>query len=231
MDADLCRSRSGLAAEVHKSFEDLFRKHVDPHSSDLGSRSASQQQQKQRQHAGPAVKFYSALKRNCEHKTGYEEKEGDFDKVKKKKRQDDGKTEIARTEREESQPQVCLICFDPLESYPSVKVSPCRHSFHGKCIETWIEKQNTCPLCRTRIRVFCGRKIDDRNLNCQEGIDEEVLGYYDTLMCGVCGQGDAEDQMILCDGCERGFHTYCLEPQMKQIPLGEWFCEECRSGR
>jgi len=34
--------------------------------------------------------------------------------------------------------------------------------------------------------------------------------------------------MLLCDGCDRGFHMYCLKPALKKIPKGTWYCPECK---
>jgi len=36
--------------------------------------------------------------------------------------------------------------------------------------------------------------------------------------------------LILCDGCDDGYHIYCCEPTLKRVPSGEWFCEQ-RAGR
>ena len=33
--------------------------------------------------------------------------------------------------------------------------------------------------------------------------------------------------MLLCDGCNLGMHTYCLDPPLTDIPDGQWFCEGC----
>ncbi len=35
--------------------------------------------------------------------------------------------------------------------------------------------------------------------------------------------------MLLCDKCNRGYHTSCLSPPMEAIPEGEWFCQRCDS--
>ena len=34
--------------------------------------------------------------------------------------------------------------------------------------------------------------------------------------------------MLLCDGCDRGFHMSCLKPALKRIPQGDWYCKDCR---
>ena len=33
--------------------------------------------------------------------------------------------------------------------------------------------------------------------------------------------------MLLCDGCDKGFHTYCPVPAIEEIPDGDWFCSKC----
>jgi len=36
--------------------------------------------------------------------------------------------------------------------------------------------------------------------------------------------------MLLCDGCDYGYHTYCLEPAIKSIPERDWYCNRCLVG-
>lgn len=48
------------------------------------------------------------------------------------------------------------------------------------------------------------------------------------LRCRICRRkGDAET-MLLCDGCNRGYHSTCLKPAIDVIPKGDWFCYECK---
>ncbi|KAJ3353999.1 PHD finger protein 10 [Entophlyctis luteolus] len=48
-------------------------------------------------------------------------------------------------------------------------------------------------------------------------------------MCDFCGKaGDDETLMVLCDACDKGFHTYCLEPKLDHVPSGVWHCPSCR---
>lgn len=35
-------------------------------------------------------------------------------------------------------------------------------------------------------------------------------------------------QILLCDLCDRGYHTACLRPPLMLIPDGEWFCPPCQ---
>lgn len=39
----------------------------------------------------------------------------------------------------------------------------------------------------------------------------------------------ADELMLLCDqsGCICALHTFCLNPPLKAIPEGEWFCPKC----
>ena len=43
--------------------------------------------------------------------------------------------------------------------------------------------------------------------------------------CPICGAGDNEDVLLLCDGCAAPYHTYCIG--LDRVPRGQWFCMEC----
>ena len=46
--------------------------------------------------------------------------------------------------------------------------------------------------------------------------------------CKVCRRKCDPDKLLLCDGCDRGQHLYCLKPKLKSIPTGKWFCTTCK---
>uniref|UniRef100_A0A667XPW8 Bromodomain adjacent to zinc finger domain protein 1A n=1 Tax=Myripristis murdjan TaxID=586833 RepID=A0A667XPW8_9TELE len=46
--------------------------------------------------------------------------------------------------------------------------------------------------------------------------------------CRICRRKGDADNMLLCDGCDRGHHTHCLRPRLKSVPEGDWFCPDCR---
>uniref|UniRef100_A0A673XK43 [histone H3]-trimethyl-L-lysine(4) demethylase n=1 Tax=Salmo trutta TaxID=8032 RepID=A0A673XK43_SALTR len=49
----------------------------------------------------------------------------------------------------------------------------------------------------------------------------------DLYMCLVCGSGSDEDRLLLCDGCDASYHTFCLIPPLHDIPKGDWRCPKC----
>ncbi|CAH8570037.1 unnamed protein product [Schistosoma bovis] len=49
------------------------------------------------------------------------------------------------------------------------------------------------------------------------------------VLCQICRRDNNEACLLLCDGCDRGYHTYCFRPQLSNIPSGDWFCYDCVS--
>jgi len=49
------------------------------------------------------------------------------------------------------------------------------------------------------------------------------------LLCDACLGGQHEDQIILCDKCDHGWHMFCLSPPISEVPEGEWICPTCLS--
>ncbi|XP_045063309.1 bromodomain adjacent to zinc finger domain protein 2B-like isoform X11 [Coregonus clupeaformis] len=49
------------------------------------------------------------------------------------------------------------------------------------------------------------------------------------VYCQICRKGDNEDLLLLCDGCDKGCHTYCHKPKITNIPEGDWYCPACIS--
>ncbi|KAM7540208.1 hypothetical protein Aperf_G00000039834 [Anoplocephala perfoliata] len=49
------------------------------------------------------------------------------------------------------------------------------------------------------------------------------------VLCQICRRDKNEARLLLCDGCDHGFHTYCFRPPMIAIPEGDWFCYDCVS--
>ncbi|XP_022106511.1 bromodomain adjacent to zinc finger domain protein 2B-like isoform X3 [Acanthaster planci] len=61
---------------------------------------------------------------------------------------------------------------------------------------------------------------------------EKCIAWDKSIMkvfCQLCRKGDNEALLLLCDGCDKGFHTYCIKPKKTQIPEGDWYCSVCIS--
>ncbi|TRY59713.1 hypothetical protein DNTS_002507 [Danionella cerebrum] len=56
-----------------------------------------------------------------------------------------------------------------------------------------------------------------------EGEKSKVEQY----MCLVCDGGGDEDRLLLCDGCDDSYHTFCLIPPLHDVPKGDWRCPKC----
>ncbi|XP_022896506.1 uncharacterized protein LOC111410422 [Olea europaea var. sylvestris] len=46
---------------------------------------------------------------------------------------------------------LCPICKDPFRLDASMKLMPCKHTYHADCIVPWLEINNSCPVCRFRL--------------------------------------------------------------------------------
>ncbi|XP_075453160.1 PHD finger protein 10 isoform X4 [Ascaphus truei] len=45
--------------------------------------------------------------------------------------------------------------------------------------------------------------------------------------CIICGQPHHEEQMMFCDHCDRGYHTFCVG--LGSLPSGRWICDCCQN--
>ncbi|XP_042347126.1 lysine-specific demethylase 5B-B isoform X1 [Plectropomus leopardus] len=54
-----------------------------------------------------------------------------------------------------------------------------------------------------------------------------ITSPVDLVVCLVCGSGGDEERLLLCDGCDDSYHTFCLIPPLPDIPKGDWRCPKC----
>ncbi|MCJ1307395.1 hypothetical protein MMC25_001041 [Agyrium rufum] len=114
---------------------------------------------------------------------------------------------------------------------------PCGHNLHDECLKPWVERANSCPICRQNFNLVELRKelhgsmitsypVSDRTqvADVDPGMIIEDL-EEESKPCPICGEDDNEEVLLLCDGCDMGYHTYCIG--LDSVPLGAWFCETC----
>ena len=68
--------------------------------------------------------------------------QSDFNKLRIKK------LKININKKEEGE---CPICFDNITLKDKIYKIPCEHKFHIICINSWLDDNNTCPLCRANV--------------------------------------------------------------------------------
>ncbi|XP_059277284.1 NEP1-interacting protein 1-like isoform X3 [Lycium ferocissimum] len=52
----------------------------------------------------------------------------------------------------ESQEVTCAICLQDFKDGDSARLLPsCKHSFHTQCIDEWLFRHGSCPICRVEI--------------------------------------------------------------------------------
>ncbi|KAH3877298.1 hypothetical protein DPMN_001161 [Dreissena polymorpha] len=57
------------------------------------------------------------------------------------------------TYRKNMESSECNICMAEYEEGEILKILPCFHSFHSMCIDKWISKNATCPICRVEVSL------------------------------------------------------------------------------
>lgn len=53
-----------------------------------------------------------------------------------------------KLESRENDQTSCVVCMCDFESRQMLRVLPCSHEFHSRCIDKWLKANRTCPICR-----------------------------------------------------------------------------------
>ncbi|XP_038621305.1 PHD and RING finger domain-containing protein 1 [Tachyglossus aculeatus] len=132
----------------------------------------------------------------------------------------------------------CPICLNGFRGQAVGTPESCAHYFCLDCIAEWAKNANSCPVDRITFKCICIRscfggevlkKVPVEKAKGPDGEEEEegAEGLEDPTFCEVCGRSDREDRLLLCDGCDAGYHMECLSPALSEVPVDEWFCPEC----
>ena len=124
----------------------------------------------------------------------------------------------------------CPICLHSFREQEVGKPNVCDHMYCAPCIEEWSKQVQTCPIDRKEFtRIIVKRGFGDSEIvrEMQVVAQHTELNVDDLTYCEVCNQCDREDSLLLCDGCNRGFHMDCLAPALLEIPSGSWYCDNC----
>lgn len=51
----------------------------------------------------------------------------------------------------DGKPNPCVICQSDYKDGESITPLPCKHSYHSKCITTWLKIKGVCPICNAEV--------------------------------------------------------------------------------
>ncbi|XP_030767637.1 PHD and RING finger domain-containing protein 1 isoform X2 [Sitophilus oryzae] len=135
----------------------------------------------------------------------------------------------------DGQSEKCPICLLSFRLQEIGIPENCEHNFCLECIQEWSKNMNTCPVDRKEYNLIivknslAGNVINQIYIEKPE-IQNEMNIIEDPTFCEICGSNEHEDRLLLCDGCDLGFHLYCLNPPLDEVPDGAWYCNECGPG-
>ena len=52
---------------------------------------------------------------------------------------------------EDGPPHVCSICLEEYKKNDKLVQLKCKHVYHPGCINDWLDRQSSCPICRSEI--------------------------------------------------------------------------------
>ncbi|CAF0797516.1 unnamed protein product [Didymodactylos carnosus] len=116
---------------------------------------------------------------------------------------------------------MCYVCKQQRSSKQQhddlfVTCSTCLHRSHPHCLDINLEMLQI-------IQTYQWQCMDCKNCStCNKPHDEVILSYFQLSNYSyLCSKA----QMMFCDRCDRGYHTYCVG--LQAIPDGSWQCSAC----
>ncbi|KAL6226369.1 hypothetical protein ACLB2K_000331 [Fragaria x ananassa] len=88
--------------------------------------------------------------------------------------------------------EVCAVCIEAMELGDEVRETPCKHTYHSRCIRQWLAHHSSCPMCRHQLRrdsPAAGRLADGGRRRRRGGVRRFVGGLLSCFNCAVNSLG------------------------------------------
>lgn len=128
----------------------------------------------------------------------------------------------------------CPICLGCLVN--PVMINLCSHIFCELCITMWLQKKESCPLCRKKLdkitKIYFPNNSNKKNNKHNYlfySIENLKLDNYDkfTEKCLICGEEQPKDELILCH-CRGYFYSHFKCDPPMGLYHGKFYCRFCR---
>ncbi|KAL0919110.1 hypothetical protein M5K25_011185 [Dendrobium thyrsiflorum] len=84
---------------------------------------------------------------------------------------------------------------------------------------------NYCPYKYYHIRCLRNSQIASQHQQ------KRRCWYCPSCLCRGCHLDQDDGEIVLCDGCDDAYHTYCMKPPRTSVPKGQWYCVQCNMAR
>ncbi|KAI9010358.1 chromatin remodelling complex Rsc7/Swp82 subunit-domain-containing protein [Phycomyces nitens] len=128
-----------------------------------------------------------------------------------------------------------VLSAKPPSVAPTIQTAPICSDCHSvEASEDLLAKQEMpvsdkftlvkCAKCVQRYHPVCVHLTTSRQV---AAVESYPWSCPDCKVCCVCKSAGDESTLMICDGCDRGWHTGCCDPKINHVPEGSWLCKLC----